>query len=160
MHPISDLQIEYSLISRAPEAKIFPVLGELGIGVTAYGLLSRGLLSGLKLAATGDFRGRLPRFAPEHREQNQRLADAFAAFAARRGLKPAALAVAWALAKSENIVPVLGARTRTQLAEAMPGVELKLSAEDVAQLEAAVPASAVAGTRYDAHQMRMLDSER
>jgi aryl-alcohol dehydrogenase-like predicted oxidoreductase len=160
VHPISDLQIEYSLVSRGPEAKIFPVLAELGIGVTAYGLLSRGLLSGSPLAARGDFRARLPRFAPENLAQNRRLVDAFAAEARAHGVRPAALAVAWALAKGERIVPVIGARTRTQLGEAMAGVSLRLSAEAVARLEAAVPATAVAGTRYDAHQMRMLDSEK
>jgi aryl-alcohol dehydrogenase-like predicted oxidoreductase len=159
-HPISDLQIEYSLISRGPEAKIFPVLAELGIGVTAYGLLSRGLLGGSKPAGKGDFRAWLPRFAPEHRAQNQRLVDAFLGLASARGVRPAALAIAWALAKGEHIVPVIGARTRTQLAEALAGVELKLAPDEVAAVEAAVPASAVAGTRYDPNQMRMLDSER
>ena len=159
-HPISDLQIEYSILSRGPEAKIFPVLAELGIGATAYGLLSRGLLSASKPAPKGDFRAWLPRFAPEHREQNQRLVDAFAAYATAKGVRPAGLAVAWVLAKGDRIVPVIGARTRTQLAEAMAGLDLKLSVEEVARLEAAVPASDIAGTRYDAHQMRMLDSER
>jgi aryl-alcohol dehydrogenase-like predicted oxidoreductase len=160
VHPISDLQIEYSLVSRGPEARIFPALAELGIGVTAYGLLSRGLLAGSQPGRQNDFRARLPRFAPEHAEQNRRLADAFASFASARGLRPAALAVAWALAKGKHIVPVIGARTRTQLAEALAGVEVSLSPDDVASLEVAVPASAVAGTRYDPHQMRMLDSER
>jgi aryl-alcohol dehydrogenase-like predicted oxidoreductase len=160
VHPISDLQIEYALISRGPEAKILPVLDELGIGVTAYGLLSRGLLSGSTPDRQGDLRARLPRFAPEHAEQNQRVVRAFAAFAAARGVRPATLAVAWALAKGPHIVPVIGARTRTQLAETLAGLDLNLAPDDVAALEAAVPASAIAGTRYDAHQMRMLDSER
>jgi len=159
VHAISDLQIEYSLVSRGPEAKIFPALAELGIGVTAYAVLSRGLLAGSR-PKQGDFRARLPRFAPEHGEQNRRLVEAFATFAAARGLRPATLAVAWALAKGEHIVPVIGARTRAQLAEALAGVESSLSPEDVASLEAAVPASAVGGTRYDPHQMGMLDSER
>jgi aryl-alcohol dehydrogenase-like predicted oxidoreductase len=159
-HPVSDLQIEYSLVSRGPEAKIFPVLNELGIGVTAYGLLSRGLLSGSKPTGKGDFRAYLPRFAAEHDEQNRRLVESFAAFAQARGVKPAALAVAWALAKGERIVPVIGARTRAQLTDALAGVELRLTSDDIASLEAAVPASAVGGTRYDERQMRMLDSER
>jgi aryl-alcohol dehydrogenase-like predicted oxidoreductase len=159
-HPVSDLQIEYALVSRGPEAKIFPVLDELGIGVTAYGLLSRGLLSGSKPTGKGDFRAYLPRFSAEHDEQNRRLVEAFAAFAQARGVKPAALAVAWALAKGERIVPVIGARTRAQLTDALAGVELRLTPDDIASLEKAVPASAVGGTRYDERQMRMLDSER
>jgi aryl-alcohol dehydrogenase-like predicted oxidoreductase len=160
VHPVSDLQIEYSVVSRGPETKIFPALAELRIGVTAYGLLSRGLLGGSQPGSRGDFRARMPRFAPEHAAQNQRLVETFAAFAQARGVRPAGLAVAWALAKGDHIVPVIGARTRTQLAEAMAGLTLQLSPDDVARLEAAVPAAAVAGTRYDAHQMRMLDSEK
>jgi hypothetical protein len=118
------------------------------------------LLAGSQVGKPGDFRARLPRFAPEHAEQNQRLVQAFAAFAAAHGLRPATLAVAWPLAKGEHIVPVIGARTRAQLADALAGAEVSLSPEDVASLETAVPASAVAGTRYDAHQMRSLDTER
>ena len=157
VHPICDLQIEYALISRGPEREIFPVLQELGIGVTAYGVLSRGLLSGSKPSAPGDFRKHLPRFAAA---ENQRLVDALAALARERGVSPATLAIAWALAKGELIVPVVGARTRTQLKDALRATELELSASEVAQLEAAVPASEVRGTRYAEPQMKMLDSER
>jgi len=160
VHPICDLQIEYSLVTRGPEAAIFPCLAELGIGVTAYGILSRGLLSASKPAATGDFRAWLPRFSGANRERNQRLIDELGRLADERHVRPATLAVAWALAKGKSIVPVVGARTRAQLAESLAALELALSPLEVAQLESAVPASAVAGTRYDEHQMRMLDSEK
>ena len=160
VHPINDLQIEYSLISRAPEQKIFPLLSELGIGVTAYGVLSRGLLSGSTPAPAGDFRARLPRFSGENLARNLRLVEALRALAADKGVKPAQLAIAYVLAKGANVVPVIGARTRAQLADALGAVAIALSPAELARIEAAVPADAVAGTRYDAHQMRALDSER
>ena len=160
VHPIADLQIEYSLISRGPETEIFPTLAELGIGVTAYGVLSRGLLSGSTVKATQDFRARLPRFSDENRERNQRLVDALGQVARERGVTPSQLAIAWVLAKNDRIVPLIGARTRAQLTESLGALDVELTPEDLARIEAAVPASAVAGTRYDAHQMRMLDSER
>jgi len=159
VHPISDLQIEYSLISRGPEERIFPLLRGLGIGVTAYGVLSRGLLSGSK-PGQGDFRARLPRFAGESGAANQRLVQALDGLARKKGITPSQLAIAWVLAKDEAIVPVIGARTRAQLDESLRALDVSLTPEDVAAVESALPASAVAGTRYDAHQMQMLDSER
>jgi aryl-alcohol dehydrogenase-like predicted oxidoreductase len=160
VHPIVDLQIEYSLISRAPETAIFPVLEELGIGVTAYGVLSRGLLSGSKPAAAGDFRALLPRFTGENRDHNDRLVNLLRQLAAARGLQPSQLAIAWVLAKGSRFVPVVGARTRAQLAESLGALRVVLSPADLAAIEEALPMSAVVGTRYDAHQMKMLDSER
>ncbi|MCI0338621.1 MAG: aldo/keto reductase [Acidobacteria bacterium] len=160
VHPISDLQIEYSLISRGPETEIFPVLEELGIGVTAYGVLSRGLLSGSTPAGQGDFRVRLPRFSGENLAQNQRLVEELKKIAAEKGIRPAQLAIAWVLAKGRYIVPVIGARKRTQLTDSLEAVDIKLSSADLSRIEEAIPASAVAGTRYDEHQMKMLDSER
>jgi aryl-alcohol dehydrogenase-like predicted oxidoreductase len=160
VHPIADLQIEYSLISRGPEAQIFPLLDELGIGVTAYGVLSRGLLSSSATGAPGDFRARLLRFSGENRLQNQRLVAALQQLAADKGVRPAQLAVAWVLARGARIVPVIGARTRAQLTESLGALAIELSTDELAAIEAAVPASAVAGSRYDEHQMRMLDSER
>lgn len=160
VHPIVDLQIEYGLVSRGPEATIFPTLDELGIAVTAYGVLSRGLLTGSRPTAPRDFRAHLPRFAGANGEKNQQLVDALARAAAERGVKPAQLAIAWVRAKGRSIVPLLGARTRAQLADAIAAVEIRLSPDEVAALEAAVPASAVAGTRYAEAQMRHLDSER
>jgi aryl-alcohol dehydrogenase-like predicted oxidoreductase len=160
VHPIVDLQIEYSLISRGPEEKIFPLLKELGIGVTAYGVLSRGLLTGSKPAAPNDFRAHLPRFSGENRAHNQQLVDALARIAAEKGAKPAQIAIAWALAKGENIIPVMGARKRSQLEDSLGALAIKLSAEEIARIEQTVPASAVAGSRYQAQQMAHLDSER
>jgi len=160
VHPVCDLQIEYSLVSRGPEAKIFPALADLGIGVTAYGVLSRGLLSGSQPKGQGDFRSYLPRFAGDNREKNDALVAALRSLAAERGATPSQLAIAWVLARGASLVPLVGARTRAQLRDSLGALDLRLSPEDLARLESAVPAAAVAGTRYDAHQMRILDSER
>jgi aryl-alcohol dehydrogenase-like predicted oxidoreductase len=160
IHPITDLQIEYSLISRGPEARIFPAVEEMGIGVTAYGVLSRGLLSGSLPADRGDLRAHLPRFQGESLTRNWRLVDVLKDLAAGKGLRPAQLAIAWVLAKSRNIIPVIGARTRAQLAESLDALQVRLSPEEMARVEEAIPASAIAGTRYDERQMKMLDSER
>jgi aryl-alcohol dehydrogenase-like predicted oxidoreductase len=160
VHPICDLQIEYSLISRGPEARIFPALRELGIGVTAYGVLSRGLLTGSPLAPRGDLRAHMPRFVGENLARNQGLIDKLNGLAADRGVAAAQLAIAWVLAKGSTIVPVIGARTRKQLEESLGALAIQLTPEEIAGLEEAIPASAVAGTRYAEQQMRMLDSER
>ncbi len=160
VHPIVDLQIEYSMISRGPEEKIFPVLAELGIGVTAYGVLSRGLLTSSKVAGPSDYRAHSPRFTGKNLEANQKLVDALAKLAAARGVTPAQLAIAWARAKSPLVVPLVGARTRKQLEESVGALALALTPAEVAAIETAVPASAVAGTRYAEAQMAHLDSER
>ena len=160
VHPICDLQIEYSLISRGPERDILPVLEELEIGVTAYGVLSRGLLSGSAPSGSGDFRSSLPRFRGENLARNQRLIDQLRKIASEKGMTPSQLAIAWVLAKGSSIVPVIGARKRRQLTEALGALQFELSEDDIARVEGAIPAAAVAGTRYDEHQMKMLDSER
>ncbi len=160
VHPIADLQIEYALVSRNPEAKIFTVLEELGIGATTYGALSRGLLSGSRLAAAGDFRAYLPRFTGENLARNQQLVARLKEIAAGKGITQTQLALAWVLSKQGWVVPVIGARTRAQLAESLGALAVKLTAEEIAEIEAAVPAEAVAGTRYDGNQMQMLDSEK
>jgi aryl-alcohol dehydrogenase-like predicted oxidoreductase len=160
VYSISDLQIEYSLISRGPEARIFPALRKLGIGVTAYGVLSRGLLTASPLAARGDFRAHMPRFAGENLARNRKLIETLNRLAAERGVTPAQLAIAWVLAKDTAIVPVIGARTRKQLDESLAALAIELTPEEIAGLEAAIPASEVAGTRYPEQQMRILDSER
>ncbi len=159
VHPISDLQIEYALISRNPEKEIFPVLEELGIGVTAYGVLSRGLLSGSSPSGKGDFRAHLPRFSGENLQRNRKLVEALHRISEEKGITPSQLAIAWVLAKGRNIVPLIGARKRSQLAESLEAVKIQLSATELSQIEQAIPADAVAGTRYGAEQMRMLDSE-
>jgi aryl-alcohol dehydrogenase-like predicted oxidoreductase len=160
IHPLSDLQIEYSLVSRSPETKIFPLLSELGIGVTAYGVLSRGLLSGSKPKSVRDFRAHLPRFSGENLQRNERLVETLRQLATEKGPTASQLAIAWALMKGPNIVPLVGARKRTQLAESLGALQVALSAADVERIEATLPPTAVAGTRYDEHQMRVLDSER
>jgi aryl-alcohol dehydrogenase-like predicted oxidoreductase len=160
VHPICDLQIEYSLVSRSPETEIFPVLAELGIGVTAYGVLSRGLLSGSRPTAPNDFRAYLPRFSSENLAQNQRLVANLNQIATQKGVTTSQIAIAWVLAKGNSIIPVIGARKLTQLSESLAAVEIELSSAELAQIEAAISPSAIAGTRYDAGQMQMLDSEK
>jgi aryl-alcohol dehydrogenase-like predicted oxidoreductase len=164
VHPIADLQIEYALISRSPETTIFPVLAELGIAVTAYGVLSRGLLAGSKPAATNDMRAHLPRFAGANGAQNEALVAALARLAAEKGVTSAQLAIAYVRAKGAaqnvTVIPTMGARTRKQLADALAGLDITLTASEIAALEAAVPASAVAGARYPAPMMAHLDSEK
>jgi aryl-alcohol dehydrogenase-like predicted oxidoreductase len=160
VHPIVDLQIEYSILTRGPEEKIFPVLDSLGIATTAYGLLGRGLLSGSKPAAQGDFRAWLPRFTGPNREQNEKLVVELGRIAAAKNATSSQLAIAWAMARRGSLIPVVGARTRAQLTESLGALTLQLSAEELAAIEAAVPAAAVAGTRYGADQMQVLDSEK
>jgi aryl-alcohol dehydrogenase-like predicted oxidoreductase len=164
VHAITDLQIEYSLISRGPETAIFPVLEKLGIGVTAYGVLSRGLLSGSKPTGAGDFRARLPRFAGENGVRNQKLVEELQKLAAEMQATSSQVAIAWALAQGRTLgidmVALVGSRTLKQLAESLAASELKLSSDALRRIEAAVPAHEVAGTRYDASQMKHLDSEK
>jgi aryl-alcohol dehydrogenase-like predicted oxidoreductase len=162
VHPIVDLQIEYSLISRGVEARILPTLRELGVGLTAYGVLGRGLIGGhgVQLNAAGDFRGHSPRFQGENLAKNLGLAEALRTAAKDLGLTPAQAAIAWVAAQGPDIVPLVGARRRDRLAEALGGIARPLSAEDAAALARAVPAEAAAGERYPAMQMAMLDSER
>jgi aryl-alcohol dehydrogenase-like predicted oxidoreductase len=160
VHPISDLQIEYSLASRSPEARIFPALAELGIGATLYGVFSRGLLTGSKPTGRGDFRAFLPRFTGDHQKQNDDVVASFARFARERDMTPGQLALAWVRARQPTLLPLVGAKTRAQLDDAFGALTRSLTKEDVAALEALVPPGAVAGDRYGAEQMRHLDSER
>ena len=164
VHPIVDVQLEYSMISRGPEASIIPALAELGVAMTAYGVLSRGLLAGSKPTAPGDFRAHLPRFAGANGEKNQVLVAALAKLAADKGVTPAQLAIAWVRARGNaqgaTIIPTIGARTPKQLDDALAGLAIALSASDLAAIEAAVPVDAVSGTRYSAQMMTTLDSER
>ncbi|SPE43501.1 Pyridoxine 4-dehydrogenase (fragment) [Candidatus Sulfopaludibacter sp. SbA3] len=136
------------------------MLHELGIAVTAYGVLSRGLLSGSIPAERGDFRAHFPRFRSDNLARNQAPIGELQRLAADKGVTPAQLAIAWVLAKGDFLVPVLGARKRGQLEESLAALEVALSPDEVAQIEAFIPPGAVAGTRYDERQMRMLDSEK
>ncbi|MEO8671435.1 MAG: aldo/keto reductase [Tahibacter sp.] len=159
VHAIADLQIEYSLLSRGPEADILPVLDELGIGVTAYGVLSRGLLTGSTPTDARDFRQHLPRFAGAAGVANRKLAEALHDIAASRSVTAAQLAIAWVMSRGAHIVPLVGTRTRAQLQDALGAARVSLNATDLAQLATAIPADAVQGTRYAAALMQHLDSE-
>jgi len=159
IHPVADLQIEYSLVSRGPEEKIFPVLDELGISATCYGVLSRGLLSGAKPTGPGDFRAGLPRFSGENRAHNDSVVERLRAFAQSSHRTPSQVAVAWVLAKQPKLVPVIGARTRAQLEDVLEALAKPLSAEEVRTLESTVPLGAIRGDRYPTFHMSHLDSE-
>ncbi|MFE6286162.1 aldo/keto reductase [Streptomyces sp. NPDC057877] len=152
VHPVADLQIEYSLISRGVEAEILPTLRELGIGLTAYGVLSRGLISGHwspeRAAGPGDSRAHNPRFTSGNVEHNLALVEALRRIAAAKGCTVAQLAIAWVAAQGVDIVPLVGARTRERLAEALPALGLDLTADDLAEIEKAVPLGAARGDRY------------
>jgi aryl-alcohol dehydrogenase-like predicted oxidoreductase len=162
--PIADLQIEYSLISRGIEREILPTTRELGISVTAYGVLSRGLISGHfardRQLAANDFRAYSPRFQGDNLQRNLDLVDALRKVAEEKGVSVAQTAIAWVLSQGEDIVPLIGARTRERLAESLGALDVTLDAADLAAVEAAVPADAAAGDRYPAAAMAHLDSER
>ena len=164
IHPIVDLQIEYSLLSRGIEAAILPACRELGVGITAYGVLTRGLLSGRwsreQALAAKDSRAHHPRFGGEHLAKNLALIDALKAVADERRMSAAQAAIAWVLSRGDDVIPLIGSRTRVQLAEALATLDFTLSAEDLARIEAAIPLGAASGERYPAAGMATLDSER
>lgn len=162
VHPICDLQIEHSLMSRGIERSILPTARQLGIGITAYGVLSRGLLSGRVPASgtRGDIRiVRMPRFAEGNLDRNLRLVEALRQIGKAKGATPAQLALAWVLSRGPDIVPLVGARRRDQLRESIGALNLPLDAADLARIEAAVSPALTAGARYDPAQMVHLDSE-
>lgn len=164
IHPICDLQIEYSLISRGIEDDILRTCRELGIAVTAYGVLSRGLISGHWTKETrtgaGDFRAMSPRFQAGNVDRNLALVEALRQVADRLGASVAQVAIAWVAARGEDIFPLLGARKRNQLAESLGALKVKLSDADLAAIESAVPKGAAAGGRYAEAQLAHLDSEK
>jgi aryl-alcohol dehydrogenase-like predicted oxidoreductase len=163
VHPISDLQIEYSLISRGVEEEILPTCRELGIGITAYGVLSRGLISGhWSKAREGerDFRGNAPRFQGANLEANLALVESLRGIADGIGASVAQAAIAWVAAQGPDIVPLVGARRRDRLAEALGALDVKLAASDLAALAKALPPGAAAGERYPAAALAHMDSEK
>jgi aryl-alcohol dehydrogenase-like predicted oxidoreductase len=163
VHPIVDLQIEYSVLSRGIEDAILPACRELGISITAYGVLSRGLIGGRwtkESSGPRDFRAHAPRFQDGNLEQNLALVDALRRVADGKGATVSQIAIAWVVQRGEDIVPLVGSRTRAQLADSLGALDLRLDASDVAAIESAVPKGAAAGDRYAAEQMRALDSER
>ena len=163
VHPICDLQIEYSLLSRGIEARILPACRDLGIGITAYGVLSRGLISGhwsKERSAAGDPRLRFPRFTSSNLEHNLGLVEALRAVADGKGVTVAQLAIAWVAAQGKDIVPLVGARRSESLSEALGACDINLTTADLALIEAAVPSGAGAGQRYAQQVMGELDSEK
>ena len=163
IHPVSDLQIEYSLISRGIEDDILPTARELGIAITAYGVLSRGLISGhwnKDGRGSGDIRLMTPRFSSDNVDANLRLVDALQGVAQTKGATVAQVAIAWVMAQGSDIIPVIGAKRRDRLDEALGSLDLTLNAEDLALIERAVPKGAAAGDRYAPMQMMSLDSEK
>ena len=162
VHPICDLQIEYSLFSRGVEQDILPTTRELGIGITAYGVLSRGLLSGhwrKGTTSTGDFRSHSPRFQGSNADSNLALVEALREVATARHMTVAQGAIAWVAAQGIDVIPLVGARRRESLSEALGALNVVLSADDLAAIEVAVPKGAAAGLRYPAPAMAQLDSE-
>lgn len=162
VHPIVDLQIEYAMITRSVENEILPTLRELGIGVTAYGVLSRGLISESALAggSISGFRAHSPRFQGDNLNKNLDLVRALKAISDEKGCTVAQLAIAWVAQRGDDIVPLVGARKRVRLAEALGALNVTLTPEELKRVDAAAPPEAVAGTRYAPEQMAMLDSER
>jgi aryl-alcohol dehydrogenase-like predicted oxidoreductase len=163
VHPICDLQIEYSLVSRSIERQVLPACRELGVAITAYGVLSRGLISGHftleRELAANDFRAHAPRFTGPNRERNLALVERLRELARQLDATPAQLAIAWVLARGDDVIPLIGARSRERLAEALGATDLRLAPAQIDALERAIPPDAVAGDRYPAPQMAMLDSE-
>jgi aryl-alcohol dehydrogenase-like predicted oxidoreductase len=162
VHPIAALQIEYSLFTRGIESDILPTLRELGIALVAYGVLSSGLISDRAEAARtapSELRTRRPRFFADNFAKNIALVGALSKIARDKGVSTQALAFAWVKLRGDDVVPLIGARRRDQLKEALRGADLKLSADDLARIEQAAPADAVAGTRYMPAVMAHMDSE-
>ena len=163
VHPICDVQIEYSLISRGIESTILPICRALGVGITAYGVLSRGLISGHwtkdRSTAPNDFRSHSPRFSNENIGHNLHLVEQLRRVAESKGVTVAQLAIAWVLSRGADVVPLVGARRRERLREALGAMKVTLTDDDVQQIERVVPVNAAAGDRYAAAQMSTLDSE-
>ncbi|MFM0289490.1 aldo/keto reductase [Paraburkholderia megapolitana] len=161
VHPVADLQIEYSLLSRGIEDRILPTCRELGIAITAYGVLCRGLLSGhWHPNGTTDFRSISPRFQGDNLAANLQLVEQLARVASTKGVTTTQLAIAWALAQGEDIIPIVGARRRERLAEALGSLDVTLSEDDLVSIERAIPKGAAKGARYPEAMLEHLDSER
>jgi aryl-alcohol dehydrogenase-like predicted oxidoreductase len=163
-HPICDLQIEYALVTRGIEPEILPACRELGIAITAYGVLSRGLISGHWSAARSQsergFRAHGPRFSGENLQQNLAIVERLRAFAQAKGVSVAQVAIAWVLSRGDDIVPIVGARRRERLAESLGALDVRFSAAELQAIEGAIPAEGAAGGRYPEAQLHVLDSER
>jgi len=162
VHPITALQTEYSLWERQPEKEIIPTIRELGIGFVPYSPLGRGFLTGTitkpsDLAGTDVRTQRMPRFAGENFDKNQALVQRVKVIAKRKSVTPAQLALAWVLAKGEDLIPIPGTKRRKYLEENAAAIDIRLTSADVAELEAAVPENEIAGERYAAAAMKAID---
>ena len=163
VHPIADLQIEYSLIARGIEDDILATCRELGIGITAYGVLARGLISGhwsKDRASALDFRTMSPRFQGGNLDTNLALAETLRKIAGDIGASPAQVAIAWVAAQGNDIVPLVGARRRDRLTEALGALDVKLTPAQLSSLAKAFPPGIAAGGRYPDAQLAHLDSEK
>jgi len=162
VHPIAQLQIEYAIMTRGIEAEILPTTRALGISITAYGVLNRGMIGGVGKQPLNarDYRAHSPRFQGENLQANLKLVAALEKLAKEKNATAAQLAIAWVVAQGPDIIPLIGTKNRKRLADSLGALQIKLTPQDVAAIEAAVPAEAVAGTRYEAQHMAMLDSER
>ncbi len=160
VHPVVDLQIEYALVTRKIETGILPKLRELRVGVTAYGVLSRGLISAATVAGQTKENPFLPRFTGDNLKRNEALVKKLAEIASGRGITVAQLAIAWVLGRGNDIVPLIGARRRDRLAETLGALDIKLNEDELKAIDAVAPEGAIAGTRYHEEQMKMLDSEK
>jgi pyridoxine 4-dehydrogenase len=163
VHPIVDLQIEYSLLARGIEPDILKNCRELGIGITAYGVLARGLISGhwsKDRSAAQDFRAMSPRFQGANLDANLALVDSLRLVAAEVGASPAQVAIAWVAAQGNDIVPLVGARRRDRLAEALGALDVRLTPAQLKALAEAFPPDVAAGARYPEAQLAHMDSEK
>jgi len=162
VHPIVDVQLEYSVLSRSLEDKVLPVCRELGVGITAYGVLSRGLIGNWTKASSGpgDYRAHLPRFQDANLKRNRALLEALRRIADAKGATVSQIAIAWVLQRGDDIVPLIGSRTRKQLSDSLGALDVRLDPSDLAAIESAIPKGAAAGDRYAPEHMRALDSER
>ncbi|WP_420096292.1 aldo/keto reductase, partial [Brevibacterium sediminis] len=155
--PISDLQIEYSLLTRSIESNgILAACRELGIGITAYGALAKGLFAG----KTGGNRTMFPRFQGENLEHNETIVSALGSVASAKGITLPQLAIAWVAAQGEDIVPVVGSRTVQQVRATLSSTEVELSSVDLAEIDEVLSRTEVRGDRYPSALMAQLDSER
>ncbi len=156
-HPVSALQIEYSIWSRDPEDEVIPTLRELGVGLVAYGALSRGLFGGVIAATPADQRRNFPRFQGGNLKVNLALLEKLKGLAEARNVTPSQLALAWVLEKGRDTVPIIGTRRREHLQENLAAADIQLSADDMDQIERALPRGVVAGERYPAPIMSTLN---
>jgi len=163
-HPMTALQTEYSLWSRDPEDALLDLCAELGIGFVAYSPLGRGFLTGTITDAGGfgaaDLRRNMPRFQADNIDRNLELVEQLRRVAVSKNATVAQIAIAWVLSRGGDVVPLVGARRRERLREALGAMKLTLTGDDLQRIERAVPVNAAAGDRYAAAQMSMLDSER